>query len=312
MKLVVAMLLFVSSCSFAQQGNYKIVYNVYDDTVTKNYEVYIMDMDGKNQRNISKYSGMDWVYRTYKDKIYFISDRDTSCKRCYKLYEMDQEGNNVRKISDLVLEDSWMDVRNNGKEMIVSARLGREIRTQLFLVNLEDGSYKQITKDTSAYHTDPLFSPDGKQIFFRYRTERRNRYAKTEIYVMNDNCTGMRQLTYYPEKDTSNKSGEYYAGPPRWNYKKNCISYMSFQKGKYEVYGISPEGKKNWQITRTEGKGAGWHDWTPDGKWMVVDISVPGQKVYDIYLMNTKTMELLPLATSWKHEQAPSFVEIKK
>ena len=87
---------------------------------------------------------------------------------------------------------------------------------------------------------------------------------------------------------------------------------MSFQKGKYEVYGITIDGKKQWQITNTENNEAGWHDWTADGKWMVVDISVPGKKIYDIYLMNSESKKLTPLATSWKYEQAPSFVEIKK
>ena len=300
-----------SYSSFAQEG-YKVVYNVLHDTAISNYEVYIMDIDGSNQKNISRYTGLDWVYRTYKGKIYFVSDRDTTCKRCYKLYKMDQDGNNVKKISDLVLEDSWMDVRKNGKEMIVSARIGREIRTQLFLLNLENGSYTQLTKDTSAYHTDPVFSPDGKQIAFRYRTDRRNRFAKTEIYIMNEDGTGIRQLTQYPKEDTTNSSGEYFAGPPRWNFKENFISYMSFQKGKYEVYGISPDGKKQWQITNTDAKAAGWHDWTKDGKWMVVDISIPGKKVYDIYLMNSQSKKLSPLATTWKYEQAPSFIEIEK
>lgn len=298
--------------SIAQPAKYRVVYNVLHDTAKGNYEIFIANTDGTNQKNISNYSGLDWVYRTYKDKIYFVSDRDTACRRCYKLYEMDQEGNHIRRVSDLVLEDSWMDTRNNGKEMIVSARIGREIRVQLFLLNLEDGSYKQLTKDTACYYADPVFSPDGKQIVFRYRPNRRDRYMKTELYIMNDDGTGMRQLTYYPKEDSSIKSGEYHAGPARWNIKGNFISYMSFQKGKYEVYGITADGKKQWQITKTEGKETGWHDWTPDGKWMVVDISVPGKKIYDIYLMNNKTKKLTPIASTWKYEQAPSFVEIKK
>ncbi|MBL7738336.1 MAG: PD40 domain-containing protein [Chitinophagaceae bacterium] len=295
---------------FAQKDKYRIVYNVYYDTSNGNYEVFITDADGKNQKNLSNYAGLDWVYRTYKDKIYFISDRDTSCRRCYKLYEMDQQGNNVRKISDLVLEDSWMDTRN-GKEMIVSARIGREVRVQLFMLNLENGSYKQLTHDTAGYYVDPLFLPESKQVVFRYRSDRRNRYMKTELYIMNEDGTGMRQLTYYPQDDTTNNSGEYHAGPPRWNDKGKFISYISFQKGKFEVYGITADGKKQWQITRGD-KAAGWHDWTPDGKWMAVDISVPGKKVYDIYLMNARTKKMIPLANTWKYEQAPSFIEIKK
>jgi len=295
----------------AQQPGYRIVYNVLHDTAKGNYEVFIMDMDGGNQKNLSNYAGLDWVYRTYKDRIFFISDRDTTCKRCYKLFEMDQQGNNIKKLSDLVLEDSWMDVRNNGKEMIVSASIGKDIRMQLFLVNLEDGSYRQLTKDTSAYHADPVFSPDERQIAFRYRSNRRDRNMKTEIFIMDDDGTGIKQITHYPKADTSNSTGEYHAGPPRWNRKENFISYMSFQKGKYEVYAVAPNGDKQWKITGDE-KDSGWHDWTPDGRWMVVDKSIPKMKIYDIYLMNIDTRELKPLATSWKYEQAPSFVEIKK
>jgi len=310
-KCILLFSLFSGLNAIGQPPAYRIVYNVLHDTAKGNYEVYIMDVDGKNQKNLSNYNGLDWVYRTYKDKIYFISDRDTTCKRCYKLYEMDQQGNNIRKISDLVLEDSWMDTRKNGKEMIVSARIGRDIRLQLFLMNLEDGSYQQLTNDTAAYHVDPVFSPNERQIVFRYRKSRRERNMKTELFVMNEDGTEMIQLTHYPKDDTTNTSGEYHAGPPRWNRKENYISYMSFQQGKYEVYGVTPDGKKHWKITRDE-KDAGWHDWTPDGKWMAVDISVRGKKIYDIYLLEIATGKSIPLATTWKYEQAPSFVEIKK
>jgi TolB protein len=120
-----------------------------------------------------------------------------------------------------------MDTRNNGKEMIVSARIGREIRVQLFLLNLQDGSYKQLTRDTAGYHTDPAFSPDGKQIVFRHRSNRRDRYMQTELFIMNDDGTEVRQLTYYAKDDTTNSSGQYHAGPPRWNKKENFISYTN-------------------------------------------------------------------------------------
>jgi TolB protein len=88
-KWIVPLILFSAVEGLAQSAKYRIVYNVLHDTAKGNYEVFIADMDGKNQKNISNYSGLDWVYRTYKDKIYFVSDRDTTCRRCYKLYEMD-------------------------------------------------------------------------------------------------------------------------------------------------------------------------------------------------------------------------------
>ena len=192
-----------------------------------------MDIDGSNQKNISKYTGLDWVYRTYKDKIYFISDRDTTCKRCYKLYEMDQDGNNIKKISDLVLEDSWMEVRKNGKEMIVSARIGREIRAQLFLLNLENGSYTQLTNDTSAYHTDPVFLPmENRSLFVTVPTggkvcQNRDLYYGMMMAPLYDN------LHNIPKKIQPHNSGRI-----------SCWSTeMEFQRKFYKLYVIS-----KWEI----------------------------------------------------------------
>jgi TolB protein len=80
-----------------------IAYNVLIEDSTDNYEIFVMDTDGKNQRNISNNQGVDWVYYAWKDKIYFISDRDTSYRN-YFLYVMDSNGENIKKISSFRLE----------------------------------------------------------------------------------------------------------------------------------------------------------------------------------------------------------------
>ena len=55
---------------------------------------------------------------------------------------------------------------------------------------------------------------------------------------------------------------------------------------------------------------SGYHDWTPDGKWLTIDMSpLTGKRGFDIYLMNSKTKKLTRLTDSWKYEQAPVFVE---
>lgn len=67
-------------CAFLgcrSEKQYKIAYNVAYDIEKDDYEVFIMDMDGRNKKNISNHEGVDWVYYAWKDKIYFVSDRDT-------------------------------------------------------------------------------------------------------------------------------------------------------------------------------------------------------------------------------------------
>ena len=78
-----------------------------------------------------------------------------------------------------------MDFRNNAKEIIITGRIGKEIRHQLFIINAETGAFQQITNDTAARYGDPAFSPDGKQIAFTYRKNKRDRTQNEELYLMN-------------------------------------------------------------------------------------------------------------------------------
>jgi len=117
-------LFFTQQYSIAQKKQYKIVFNVLEDREKDNYDIYSMNMDGSDRKNITNTPGVEWVYYAYEDKVYYISDKDT-CHRCYFLYEMDAEGNSKRKISNLQLEDSWMSRYDNatGNYMLVMGRI---------------------------------------------------------------------------------------------------------------------------------------------------------------------------------------------
>ena len=305
-KLVIAIFLINSIYCFGQK-HYKIVYNVYEDTARDNYDVYSMNMDGTGKKNLTNIPGVEWVYYAYEDRVYFISDKDT-CHRCYFLYEMDAEGNNKRKISNLQLEDSWMGSRNKGTEMIVSARVGK-LRAQLFLINLKDGSYRQLINDTISTKRDPIFLPGGNEIVLAYRPDKSlRRSVPDELWKISADGSSKMQLTHFPKEDTTTQWYEYHAGPPQWNGKYNFISYISRQKGQHQVYAVSPDGKKQWQITKGE-MGTGWHSWSADGEWLAMDKTPASGKGYDIYLMNYKTGETKQLTDSWKYEQAPVIVK---
>jgi TolB protein len=182
-----------------------IAYNIHlPDTTKDDWEIIKMNWDGSGKKNITNNDDVAWTYTTYKNRLFFISDRDT-CYRCFFLYETDAEGNNPRKVSNLRLEDSWMSTRKNGDEIIVAGRIGKEIRYQFFLINTKTGDYRQLTRDTAALYRDPCFSPDGKKIVFSYMKNRRDKSAHEELYLMNDNGSGLRQLTQYPAKQCVGK-----------------------------------------------------------------------------------------------------------
>lgn len=289
----------------------RIVYNVYYDTLNDDYEVFSMNLDGSDKKNISNSKGVDWVYYACKDKVYFVSDRDTT-HRMYFLYEMDAHGNNIRKVTDLQLEDSWLGSRKEGKELVLAGRVGKEVRHQLFLVDTETGNYAPVAHDTAASFNSPIFSPDGNKIVFRYRKNKRNfKTEKTELWIMNADGSNMKQLTSFPQNDTTAKWHDYHAGAPFWEPNQNVISYMSMQKSNYSIFTIHPDGTGVRQLTK-DGTNEGWHAWSPDGQWIVYDGSDLKNEHYEIYLMASDGSEVKKISDDWRTEQAPIFAEVKK
>jgi TolB protein len=306
-KLLLMLLSVFASSLFAQ---HRIAYNVAQDSKSDDYEVYSMNLDGSDKRNITNHKDVAWTYYAYKDRLFFISDRD-ACKRCYFLYEMKADGTNVRKISDLRLEDSWMGSRNDGAEMIVSARVGDDVRMQLFVIDTAIGKFRQLTDENGAAFRDPSFSPDGKQIIYAHKKDRKSREETEELWIMNVDGSDRRKLTTYPADDKTAEWHDYHAGPPRWVAAHGFITYQSVQKGKSSLFAITPDGKKNWKLTDSK-LSEGWHDWSPDGKWLAVEITSETEpKNYEIWLMNYETKEIKKLTDpkDFRVQQAPVFVE---
>ncbi len=306
--ILLAALLCCSAAAIAQPDAYRIVYNVHlPDTSRDDWEIFSMRTDGSGKQNITQNPDVAWAYYAYGDKLYFISDRD-NCYRCFYLYESDAQGKNIRKVSDLQLEDSWISSRNQGREMVVAGRQGKDIRYQLFLIDITTGSYSQLTHDTAARYSDPCFSPDGEQIAFAYKARKRDKSTHDEIYLMNSDGSGLRQLSHYPADNPSYKTYGYKAGATRWHPSGAFISYLSKQDGRHSIFGITPDGKKQWKLTDNT-LAEGWHDWSPDGQWLVFNSSDIEETQFHISLMNWETKKQQQLTdNSFKSQQAPVFI----
>lgn len=291
----------------AKVVDYRIAYNVLVDAENDNYDIFTMDLDGSDKINVTAHSDMAWTYLAHKDKIFFISDRDTTSRVTF-LYAMNADGSGVEKISDIRVRDSWMGVRNEGRELIIAPH--PSVDSLLYIID-RTGNVLQKVATGTPYATDPTFSPDGKRIAFigKNKKSKRDPGFKAEIYVVGTDGTGLKQLTHYPESDTTAEWYAYKAGPPRWHPKENFITYQSKQNGKYSLYAVTPDGSKQWKLTDNSQE-EGWHAWSPDGKWLAIELFDSGQSQFHIGLMNweTKAMKVLT-DTTYTYQQAPSFVE---
>jgi len=313
---LLAIMSFASACATTQnkklggEHKYAIAYNVHiKDTIHKNdYQIITMNMDGTSKKNITNNHDVAWTYYAYKDRLFFISDRDT-CSRCFFLYETDVNGKNIKKVSELMLEDSWMSGRNNGEELVVAGRQGKTLRYQLFIINTKTGSYTQLTHELSAKYGDPCFSTDGKKIVFYYKKDKSDKKSHEELFLMNDDGTELVQLTHYPENNASAKDYGYRAGAAKWHPTENFISYVSLQDGRHSIFAVTPDGKKQWKLIENE-LSEGYHDWSADGKWLTFNKSDIKETQYHIVLMDWKTKEQKQLTdNTYTSQLSPVFVQ---
>lgn len=284
----------------------RIAYNVLQDTATDNYEVYTMNLDGSDKQNVTHLPGVEWTYYSYQEKLFFISDQDT-CHRCYFLWETNSTGDALRKITDFPLADSWMSSRNNGQELIV--RPHSKVDSAFYIIDL-NGQLLERLWTGLPQASDPMFINDGQQVVFRGGTEKSKRIPgyREELFIINPDGTGLRQLTHYPENDTTAPWYAYKAGPPRQHPTEGFITYQSFQNGKYSLYAINPDGSNQHKLTNNL-QDEGWHDWSHDGQWLAIEIFDTEQTQFDIALMNWNTKEIAVLTdTTFQFEQAPNFV----
>lgn len=302
----VMIIVFAASLCFSQNvtNDYYIVYNVCEDIEADNYEVYIMNMDGSGKRNLTNAPGVEWCYTAYGDNIYYISDADTA-HRHYFLWEMKSDGSGKRRITDFRMADSWHGVRMNGTEFMVRPQ-SKEFRG-FYLINEKGDILSEVLADTNRKN-DVAYSPDGSKIAFRMYTAE----GIDEIFVADADGSNPVQITTYPADDPDRKSYGYHAGPPRWHPGGEFITYQSKQNGKYMLYAVTPDGNKQWKLRENNELNEGWHDWSPDGKWLAFEGFNDDQSEFNIYLVNWDTKETKRLTDNEKlYLQAPVFVKKK-
>ncbi|HJZ11254.1 MAG TPA: Tol-Pal system beta propeller repeat protein TolB, partial [Acidobacteriota bacterium] len=200
----------------------------------------------------------------FTSKIAFSSDRTGN----REVWMMDYDGYNQRQITVSKTVNLSPDLSPDGKKIVYSTYKPTEniVSQVIVLYGIYTGEKKTLFSKGSL-NSAPAWSPDGNRITFASNVNKH-----TDIYVINTDGGGLRQLTFGRSIETS----------PAWNPKSGQIAFTSDRSGNPMVYVMNDDGTNEQRITFV-GEYNESAAWSPDGSKLAY-VSRSGS-IFDIYVV---------------------------
>lgn len=330
-----------SWCSYSPDGK-KIAFNrVFREFRTWKFykggmadDIWIFDFKTKNTVNITQNKSQDIFPMWYKDKIYFLSDRD----KIMNLFVYDLQTKETKKLTNFTKYDIKFPslgtdkiIFENGGYIYYYDLLNQKI-VKLFISIREDfSSGRSIMKDVSSEYRNPELSPDGNRLVLSARGEIFNIPGKEGIIrnITNSSNSHERNPVWSPDGKyiayISDKSGEYQIYIQSPDKPGNEVQLTNYETGYIYALKWSPDSKKIlfnnkklelnfidiqtkeiknvhtsaiWEITSC--------DWSPDNNWIAFsdkDIT----RISKVWLYNIKTGIKYQVTSDWYESFSPAF-----
>ena len=251
----------------------------------RNYEIYVMDDDGKNQRNLTNHpDGDDLAPSWLPDgkRIAFMSDRDGHVPKghvrsTFEIYVMDADGGNPQNLTNDPNTDASPAWSPDGKRIAFTSY--RDGNAEIYVMDADGDNQQNLTNSPDG-DLWPSWSPDSTRIVFSsYRDGHfigEAEITTTEIYVMDADGGNQQRLTENRKNDEL----------PSWSPDGTRIVFSSDRKGdwvNYEIYVMDADGGNLQRLTENRDDDGG-PSWSPDGKRIVFSSYRDGNS--EIYVMD--------------------------
>ena len=244
-----------------------------------NWEIYVMDPDGGNQRRLTNNRRTDSSPSWSSDgkQIAFTSKgNDKGWNR--QIYVMDADGKNQRNLSNNEFDEWGASWSPDGTRIAFVSERNAEDWWNVYVMDTNGGNQRRLTENR---HNDqsPSWSPDGQRIAFM--SDRKGNFQNYDIYVMDASGRNQRGLTNNRHNDEH----------PSWSPDGKRIVFMSDRDGHLDVHGFSSseiyvmdaDGRNQQRLT--ENGDHGWSpSWSPDGKRIAFSSGRDGN--YEIYVID--------------------------
>ena len=274
------------------------------------YEIYVMEVDGNNQRRLTNNPNFDIGPSWSPDgkRIAFMSDRDEHFDipgglPNYEIYVMDADGGNQQNLTNDPDNDSVPSWSPDGKRIAFTS--DRDGNYEVYLMEVDGNNQRRLT-DNDFFDIAPSWSPDGKRIAFMSRRDGHfigEGGLTYEIYVMDADGGNEQRLTENRKSDSS----------PSWSPDGKQIAFSSDRKGdgvNYEIYVMDADGGNQRRLTnnRVDDRSPSW---SPDGERIVFQSNPDGNhENYEIYVMDNDGGNQQKLTNNPHRDSAPKWFEL--
>ncbi|MCP4147897.1 MAG: acetyl-CoA synthetase, partial [bacterium] len=242
-------------------------------------DVWTYDLKNNTSRRLTIFPGTDQFPSQYKDKIYFVSDRDLTLN----YYSCDKEGKNITQITHHKEFDVMWPAGHNG---LIAYENGGFI----YKLNLDSGKTEKVSVNMNydnpnllPYHKNvksflsifgTTISPEGKRVAFDARGDIFSVPAKKGLTVNLTRTQGVREMY------------------PAWSPDGKWIAYISDKSGDFELYLMDPKGKKApIQLTQNDSVWKSRVLWSPDSKKVLFTDTTRKLRMLDIGTKKITTID---------------------
>ncbi len=238
---------------------------------TGNFEIWLMDWDGANQRQITRHNALSILPSWSADNermVYTSFARGTS-----DMYVISRRGGaRTRVPTGLNLNTSATFSPISNDIAFVGSVAGNP---DIYLIKDDGTNLRRLTHDSSIEST-PEWSPNGRQISFTS-----GRSGSPQIYTMDAEGSNVQRISFEGEWNDD----------ATWSPDGSQIAYTSRVNGRFQIR-IADLASHQSRILAGEGSNE-QPAWSPDGKWVAFQSNRSGR--WQIYRMRVDGTDLLQL-----------------